>query len=204
MRNLAMGLLGLAGLLAALAGCSDGGDGQGPDRATFAVEVRDLALTFCGCHHGFGFGLDGTATVLVANLGDTPVTLSVEGLAMDAVALERIVAVSDATSLGSLDFSSEPGDLGFTFRRARDLGLPGGGPAGGGLGGQGSFSHAIIIPPGTVDALGLTVYQDPAFSGEIVQEGSAHYAVTLSLAADTGQRFVVERDVTVGFEPGTP
>jgi hypothetical protein len=40
------------------------------------VTIQDMSFTACRCHHGFGLGINGTATVHVVNSGASPVTLT--------------------------------------------------------------------------------------------------------------------------------
>jgi predicted small lipoprotein YifL len=61
---------------AAVSGKPDAGPDASQAHGSVQVTIQDMSFTACRCHHGFGLGINGTATVHVVNSGASPVTLT--------------------------------------------------------------------------------------------------------------------------------
>ena len=173
----------------------------GEPTADVELSIEQLDVVLCQCHHGFGFGLDATAQMPVANLGDADARLTLDRVRLIARDVQTIVEVDDPFAVADMSFGPDHNDLSFRIlrpapdgatREERDATM-------GGEFGWGSFTRTIGLRAGTVETLTVQLYFDPLPSTSIVQDGAARYNVELEFSTDD-QQFVQTREVSVQFQ----
>ena len=160
--------LSLALLLFALLG-SCKADGQ------VAISVEAVSFDICECHHGFGFGIDGTANVVVTNQGERDGSIRVESVRLIADDARLISEVTDFNAVAEFFFD--------------DL--------------DGLSPRPMDVAAGVLESRKLSFYFDPTSFTEIEQAGVANYSYEIVFDID-GQLQAHSGEVSVDITPGMP
>ena len=88
-----------------------------PPVSDVALSVEQINVVLCQCHHGFGFGLDATAQMPVANLGDADARLTLDSVRLVAQNVQTIVEVDDPLAVADMSFGPDYNDLSFRILR---------------------------------------------------------------------------------------